>query len=149
MKCPKCLGKLQKTTVKHAEMSVEKERRGPAQTYELEVDKCFACGGVWFDKGELDKYLKDGITVIDSPSVGAEMDMALNKKTGRCPRCDIEMTKKAAPHASDVEIDICPQCQGIWFDSTEIDKLEAVYQKKTKGIPATVSTFLRSLFPRR
>lgn len=125
MDCPKCLGRLQKTTIKAYEVHDVKALEGAGLSYELEVDQCFVCKGVWLDKGELDKYLKEGITVIDSPSLGHEMDKQLNDKKGKCPRCTIELVKQASSIDSRIFIDICKQCQGIWLDSTEIDLLES------------------------
>ena len=46
------------------------------------------------------------------------------KKTGevdlKCPRCNIVMKKIKK---KDVVIDVCPDCNGMWLDDKEIDKL--------------------------
>ncbi len=42
----------------------------------------------------------------------------------RCPRCGVRLTTKTI---HDVEIDECPECQGIWLDKGE---LEAMSQQK-------------------
>ncbi len=130
MDCPKCVGKLQKTTITDRATSGIKELQGATITYQLEVDKCFACGGVWFDKGELDKYLTEQLTVIDSPSVGAKLDQKLDQKEGKCPQCEAQMKRTAVPKASDMAIDICEKCHGIWLDPTEVDRLERAHKSK-------------------
>ena len=46
------------------------------------------------------------------------------KKTGEvplnCPRCNVVMDKI---RKEDVVIDVCPDCNGMWLDDKEIDKL--------------------------
>lgn len=37
-----------------------------------------------------------------------------------CPNCDVGMT---LAKRSGIEIDICPQCRGVWLDRGELDKL--------------------------
>ena len=130
MDCPKCIGKLQKTTFTNFETSEVKELQGATVTYNLELDKCFVCGGVWFDKGELDKYLTEKVTVIDSSSVGADLDKELDAKKGNCPRCQVEMKKTAAPKDPSITVDTCEKCGGVWLDSTEIDRLECANKEK-------------------
>ncbi|MEK6839869.1 MAG: zf-TFIIB domain-containing protein [Nanoarchaeota archaeon] len=43
-----------------------------------------------------------------------------NEKLLLCPRCTIAM-KKIKKH--DVVLDVCAQCNGMWLDDQEIDKL--------------------------
>ena len=143
MDCPKCVGKLQKTTVTERFTSSIKELQGAAAEYSLELDKCFACGGVWFDKGELDKYLTEQITAVDSPSLGKESDKALDEKEGKCPRCSIVMKKSAAPQAPDMTIDTCEKCHGVWLDPTEIDRLERTNKSKEGFLESFFKSFRR------
>ncbi len=37
-----------------------------------------------------------------------------------CPNCNVAMTQVKR---SDVEIDMCPQCRGVWLDRGELEKL--------------------------
>ena len=125
MDCPKCNGKLQTTSISVEEISKRKDLQGADLEYSLDVDQCFVCGGVWFDKAELETYLRKGLHALQSPSIGAELDQQLNKKKGKCPVCQIEMLQQ--PYALDhgIQIDVCPKCSGIWLDSTELDRLTA------------------------
>lgn len=130
MDCPKCLGKLQKTTITNRTTSEVKELQGAGLVYDLEVDKCFVCGGVWLDKGELEKYLSEEIEIVDSPSLGSQMDKELDAKYGNCPCCSIKMTKVTSFKNTDLTVDTCSKCQGIWLDPTEIDILEHAHKPK-------------------
>lgn len=106
------------------------ELKGAAISYTLELDKCFVCGGVWFDKGELDKYLTEEITIVDSPALGGGLDRKLDEKKGKCPRCQIELKKTPAPQDKNMTVDMCEKCGGLWLDSTEIDRLERTTKSK-------------------
>jgi len=59
--------------------------------------------------------------------------MFLKKKFGekllKCPRCGIKMEKLKK---SNVVIDVCKKCHGMWLDAGEIDKL-ANMANKIKG----------------
>ncbi len=39
-----------------------------------------------------------------------------------CPKCDTDLVKKY--YKGMFEIESCPNCRGMWLDSTELDKLE-------------------------
>lgn len=130
MDCPKCVGKLQKTEVEVSPIFDEKKPAKGGPSYQLELDKCFSCGGVWFDAGELNRYLSDQLTVMDSPELGGGLDQELDKKTGICPRCQSPMQKTPAPKLPDMTVDVCRKCQGVWLDSTEIDRLEKAHKPR-------------------
>lgn len=107
MKCPKC----------EAE-SLRSHRIG-----EIDVDQCEACGGVWFDLGELDDTLEDGgrgdLKYVEATLPGDDM------KPAPCPRCG--GTGNMVP-VKNVEhgfhIDTCTVCQGKWLDGGELEILE-------------------------
>ena len=40
--------------------------------------------------------------------------------TRKCPRCNIDMQLL---NVREIELDVCPKCMGIWFDSSELDKI--------------------------
>ncbi|MCK5458526.1 MAG: zf-TFIIB domain-containing protein [Thermoplasmatales archaeon] len=90
------------------------------------IDVCPKCNGVWLDKGELGKLLKD-----------RKMSNYLTKHIGTksrspliCPRCanimDIEK-------ADDVEVDVCLTCGGVWLDSGELEELKAKSKEGFEG----------------
>lgn len=119
MDCPKCVGRLQKITLEINAIS-----KGRAQRSEIELDQCAVCQGVWFDKSELETYLKLGATAVDSPPMEAKLGKELDDKAGKCPRCSVEMGKTPDPKGRGVKMDVCGKCGGVWLDNSEIDKLE-------------------------
>lgn len=138
MDCPKCIGKLSRTTVKLNEVYRSKLLSGEGLTEEIELDQCFVCNGVWFDAGELEKYLAEKVTIINSPSIGPKLRKEQDEKIGKCPRCGIDMIKKEAPKDPSVTIDFCEQCKGVWLDNTEIDRLEAAQMGFVNKIALTL-----------
>ena len=130
MDCPKCVGKLKQTAITDRTISESPDSKDKGKTVELEVDQCFVCKGVWFDRGEMKKYLSGKMTIVDSPALGGKLDQELDAKKGRCPRCNIQMQKMPAPKSRDMTIDVCGKCEGIWLDSTEIDRLEKAHYGK-------------------
>lgn len=116
MDCPKCkIGKLSPTTVRGFK---------PGPDIELTVDQCFTCHGVWFDAGELEKYLKEGLSAVSSAVLPDASVQELSQRVGLCPRCNLPMIKRDAPAKKKIEVDYCTQCRGFWLDCTEVDRLE-------------------------
>jgi Zn-finger nucleic acid-binding protein len=131
MDCPKCLGKLETREIEEEKTLVDKDLAGAAEFYTLEYDQCFVCGGVWLDKGELEKIVADGITVIHSDSMGKDLDKEMDKKIGKCPRCGVVMKKEPFDEGYSITIDKCEKCGGVWLDPTEIDRIESINSIKS------------------
>lgn len=117
MNCPKCAGKLQK-----------KDMVG------VEVDVCYICEGIWFDAGELKqvieadsknfKYIDVGKEEFDGKEA-AEYHKMLDKKRGKCPRCEdgTMLVPEEYKGKHTINVDICPKGHGIWLDGGEIAEL--------------------------
>ncbi len=109
-------------------------------TYENQrVDVCRSCGGVWFDKYELLEIV-DGLlskNLIEPESVKeaygkraiASKDVGQSEKY--CPRCKEALEVFNYSYDSNVFLDKCSNCKGVWADRKE---LEAV-GKYIKGNP--------------
>jgi membrane associated rhomboid family serine protease/Zn-finger nucleic acid-binding protein len=103
------------------------------------VDICPHCGGIWFDPGELYKYLETfkRINEISPPALPAAVSAAATappplEALRSCPRCLAPMQKYNYSYNSNIFLDRCPQCQGIWADQNEIQKIA----RFNKGNPA-------------
>lgn len=122
MNCPKCrAGKLQTLTL-HTQ-----------QGKSLEVDQCSMCGGVWFDRGELDEFLSGTVEIIDFPQLDASLAVELDYRDAKCPRCTEPLKKTKAPQNDQIQGDACGRCGGLWLDSGETsgiamaEKVNAVF----------------------
>ena len=60
-----------------------------------------------------------------------------------CPKCNVNLTQKTY---KDLEIDACPNCEGMWLDFNELDQLEdSVFSKDEFKGTMILSTFPSSL----
>jgi len=88
----------------------------------LNLDKCFACEGVWFDEGELSKLAELGIKkeTIASRINDSKLYKQLNEKSGLCPRCKKPMRRmRGKKGLRNIAVDLCGKCNGIWLDGGE------------------------------
>ncbi len=134
--CPVCLGvKMEKATV---------ATRSDDDAGELTLDHCPRCGGMWFELGEVQRLRSEPPASLwthvparaerhraqchacrafldrDEPKCGACGARArLN-----CPACD---TRMLWARRSELTLDVCKQCKGVWFDHHE---LEAIWELK-------------------
>ncbi len=104
MLCPKCC----KATL--AEMQI-----GDARTV---VDQCRSCGGIWFDRKELEVIMDLAAQDLSIPS-GAEE----TKRT--CPR-DFELLVTFRYPQTEVMVDMCRGCEGLWLDGGELTEIRKI-----------------------
>ncbi len=84
-----------------------------------QLDFCPGCQGTWFDKDETAKYFS---FEQDIPNLEVALATA-QKKDFFCPRCNNELEEIQYDGSSDLLLDRCNGCEGLWFDSEEVDKL--------------------------
>lgn len=101
MLCPKC----------NLEMSPKSFRK-------VEVDRCFGCGGVWLDKGEMEEIDNKNISTLVDVVGKTEKSDVMDNVTAHCHRCDNDMFNLTG--ANDVKFDWCDQCEGMFFDRGEL-----------------------------
>lgn len=109
MRCPKC----------RADMEL-------LEVDGVQVDRCLACQGLWFDAGEVDR-LRD-------KAVAAALDVG-DAETGRthnsvdhyrCPRCGGQMLRMVDPKQPHIWYEQCGECYGSYFDAGEFLDLATV-----------------------
>lgn len=128
MNCPACSSELEQ--LKHDR---------------LEIDRCTACRGLWFDETELKSYLANsraGSGVEGHPAkLGDESPLL-------CLRCDA--TPLRACRRGEVEFLKCSDCAGIFLSASSVRELRA--QNRDPQVPAdggsdiTLLLLLDSLF---
>lgn len=88
---------------------------------DVEVDCCEACGGVWFDKGEVDAFLERS----SKPRLPVEDVMLRTANRGspgrQCPACGREELRPGA--AYELGFIRCHGCHGLFFSGTALRKL--------------------------
>lgn len=101
--CPKC-----------------KEILDPFVASGVQVDICTACGGIWLDKGELEKlYGSWGILDIEGVSGEPSPDARPRAEQAElgCPACPTDLVRLEVRGAA---LDACPGCGGLWLDHGEL-----------------------------
>jgi len=83
------------------------------------LDHCPACGGIWFDKGELEALLSQS-----QGQVSTDFNLLTPKPAGcECPRCRKKMPRGGLVNPL-LLVDKCPDCGGVWLDHNELDLLK-------------------------
>ena len=95
MECPQCNTKMRTFMV---------QSRNPG--IDVELDRCHACGGVWFDAGELE--VSTGRSVLKSKTASDRF----------CPRCLIPLLN--AELTAGVAVEACRTCKGVYLDSRDM-----------------------------
>jgi membrane associated rhomboid family serine protease len=102
----------------------------PLHHHDIELDACLHCGGLWFDRYELDKIVH--LYDPNYPRKGAIVDtlgppIAATQK--KCPRCqDAALYTYEFEQGRDLKIDVCPACEGIWLEKGELDQAKIFYE---------------------
>lgn len=121
MKCPSC----------------KKELSEKIKISDVEVERCSACGGLWFEKDELrlakdkkapeakwvDMEIKDeSINWLNFNLWKDKAKFKLKKDIRFCPVDEVPLYQISYGDAP-VEIDVCGICLGIWLDKGEFKKI--------------------------
>ena len=94
------------------------------------VDKCNSCQGIWFDHGEIKPYLTH--IIKDRPELpedrlDSQREVVPQNKIYQelkyCPRCQVSMKAINYAYDSNVILDRCPSCKGLWADGGEVLRL--------------------------
>src|SRR3954447_14864205 len=105
------------TTISCVKCNAELEKE---IVYDVEVDVCRQCGGIWLDRGEIAAVAAYRDTVLDElrtiNKVGAA-SVATKSKKLRCPACPGTLEEKVV---GAVRVDFCPKCQGFHLDRGEL-----------------------------
>jgi Zn-finger nucleic acid-binding protein len=64
----------------------------------------------------------------------------------RCPACD---TRLVELERSEVLIDACPECRGIWFDRGELDRILDRERRAAAGVPDDDEDFFAEMEGRK
>lgn len=98
----------------------------------VRVFNCGQCGGNWLTGGQMERILASR-EIQMPPAVQDQMSMlAAASNTTKpllCVQCGVTMKKTPFRFWSDVTLDHCPKCQGIWFDRGELEKVQILWEK--------------------
>ncbi len=110
------------------------------------MDECSRCGGYWFDhrEAEITMGLQSEIKELQAFSIAQpqchKCERTYPSGTGLCPTCRVPLYV-SCPTCCDmmspvrvlgVQLDLCTQCLGLWFDADELKRLHS--NLKAQGV---------------
>jgi membrane associated rhomboid family serine protease len=95
------------------------------------IDKCPNCKGIWFDS---DEFINSVRALAENKEISPQLPQLFksrvvqtvslfDEKDKICPRCNQKLIKFNYGYDSNVFLDKCTMCQGIWADETEIREI--------------------------
>lgn len=123
----------------------------------IQVARCPSCHGIWLDRGKLEQIRSApgrdySAEIARLPDVvDKAYSMALEKTAPPldCPNCGKSMERREHGYCSQILIDVCPSCHGIWLDDAELGALENFFERakyETDEIRRGYFSALRHLF---
>jgi membrane associated rhomboid family serine protease/Zn-finger nucleic acid-binding protein len=114
MKCPSCCGRLREVKSKTALVNI-----------------CLDCRGIWFDSGEFVDFAR---RLTESEKISPKEVRLFEPRTVHtlktvketlklCPKCNLAMKRFNYSYDSNIFLDKCTNCQGIWTDGGEIQQV--------------------------
>ena len=94
----------------------------------VKIHVCKKCNGIWLHKGELNK--------IAHPIEG-DLEYCSTRRTEEdrisdcyCPQChDVKLKKVNFISYSEIVLEFCSKCQGLWLDRGELDAINSEIDK--------------------
>lgn len=118
LSCPNCGHHLTKKNVRTASSGT------------LEVDFCAACGGVFFDKGEVNRISSETAEDLSQQKL-SDVPPKESRSSNICPKCGSSLERyfgESVP--ADVYVLRCPMCSGAWFQKQELEKFKKAQEAK-------------------
>jgi Zn-finger nucleic acid-binding protein len=102
------------------------------------VDRCPSCDGVWLQRGELEAIQESlerdysaELRGIDVVALAYERARQANRPDIACPSCGTALQAEEFGYCSQILVDRCGKCGGIWLDSGELKALERFFERET------------------
>ena len=128
MKCPACGTAMEEVVVENIVVDICKQ----------------GCGGIWFDKFELQKVDEPHESAGESLlQIRTEGNVATDPSRRRmCPKCeDMTLIRHFFSVKQEVEVDECPNCGGFWLDCGELGRIRTQYNSEEERKEAAEEYF--------
>ncbi|MEW8383380.1 MAG: zf-TFIIB domain-containing protein [Candidatus Thiodiazotropha taylori] len=115
MKCPRCIEKMENTNIQ-----------------DVDAHTCFYCNGVWVGGQSLRVILQQECDSQLNQDIHKSLEsIKLGKVDRYCPECENQRLLQIS--LRDIELDLCPQCNGIYFDEGELKMLLPQLENRSKS----------------
>ena len=119
------------------------------------IDVCSQCHGVWFDAKELGPVITAVANQEEIPDLPAKEALHVtppkapeDEPEKLCPKCHIPTRLLNYSYDSNIFLNSCPDCKGLWADSGELRKM-AQYSKGNQKIKAIAQELGRQQHQKR
>ncbi|MEK9153099.1 MAG: zf-TFIIB domain-containing protein [Patescibacteria group bacterium] len=109
------------------------------------VNRCPECLGLWFEQDELRKAKDEknqDFNWLDIDLWSDQTKFQLGTGQKACPKDGVPLYKVSYGD-SDIKVDVCEQCRGVWLDRGEFQKI--VDYLKNKGNDEMLDNYLVNL----
>lgn len=94
----------------------------------VELDRCDTCGGFWFDDGEVGALAphlarEQDVPDLDLNIVHEKPKVVRRDEERSCPRCQTTMRTFNYCYNSNIMLDRCGGCSGVWMDGGELQEV--------------------------
>lgn len=127
-----------------------------AKIYEanIEIEKCHICDGVFLDAGKLEliqethehDYSEQLSQMPNLIGMAYHLAHEKNLEAVACPNCGGECERREYAYCSQVMIDKCLSCHGIWLDHGELEALEIFFERSHMDTNDMRNVFWRTLY---
>jgi Zn-finger nucleic acid-binding protein len=112
---------------------------------ETEIDTCAECGGLFLDRGELNRIAPTGGDLEYSTLHGETFHHADCFPPADCPRCDgTTMVPVEFIVHTKIILDHCRSCEGFWLDGRELERIRDEVREldeESEGVEAPPMTW--------
>jgi Zn-finger nucleic acid-binding protein len=113
MDCPRCIEKMEETTSKG-----------------IITHTCFYCNGTWISGKSLKLILNNSQnTSLQNDLKSSFESLKLSNNGRHCPECNNQQLFQI--DARGVELDLCPECIGVFFDEGELKQVLPSFENKS------------------
>ena len=98
----------------------------------VKIHHCGRCGGYWLTETKLDAILARQEVLMPAAVQEAVERMALESNSTAmltCITCGTSMRKQLFRGFTELQVDVCPRCHGIWFDRAELERAQLLWEK--------------------
>jgi Zn-finger nucleic acid-binding protein len=92
----------------------------------ITIDVCPTCAGIWFDADELPRLREMDPAIL--PRLDHLYQPMVERYEGAverlCPKCRLPMYHYNYLYTSNITLDSCDQCGGVWVDHGELVKMD-------------------------
>ena len=120
---------------------------------QVSVHRCPSCEGLWLERGErvtgqAARVRKNSAKLASIDVVAAAYELARQKALPAppCPRCGKSLDATEYAYCSQILIDRCTTCHGVWLDPGELEALEQFLKHQAQPREKFWPIFLASLF---